>query len=549
MSSVANALIVFAAVAFCGLSLGRLRLRGVGLGSAGVLFAGILFGHFGLTVDHEIAHFAKEFGLVLFVFTIGLQLGPGIVRLWKQQGFLLNGLAVSIVALGAGLVYVIDSVVGLAPGSGPGLFCGATTNTPALGAAQQAANALASENNLSVDTLASAYAVAYPGGIVGIIASMLILRRFFRIDIQHEVARAAIANGADDEPIERRSMLVSNDRIGTIAFGELPGVDETGVRISRIQPKGDTEVHHATEETKLHIGDIVQVVGTAKQLARFEPLIGESVNVDLMETPGDVKFRRVVITEPKVLHQSLRELSLDKIHKTTVTRVLRSGVEMTPRGSMRLQYGDVAHIVGDEAGVQHVTSLLGNSVKSLDETQFASLFFGVAVGVAIGMIPIAVPGLPFPVKLGLAGGPLIAAIAFSLIGQLGGLIWYIPYSANLALRELGILLFLASAGLGAGETFFSIVFTVDGMKWVLAGIAITMLPLLAVGITARRFFQLNYLTICGVFAGSMTDPPALAFANSLSDSQASATAYAAVYPLTMILRIVAAQALVYLLLR
>ncbi|QDT11241.1 Aspartate/alanine antiporter [Planctomycetes bacterium K23_9] len=523
-------------------------MRGIGLGSAGVLFAGIVFGHFGMTVDHEIAHFAKEFGLVLFVFTIGLQLGPGIIRLWKAQGFLLNGLAVAIVAMGGALVVGFDYLIGLAPGSGPGLFCGATTNTPALGAAQQAAASLAPDSEISVDTLASAYAVAYPGGILGIITSMLLLRRLFKVDVDAEAEKAEQASGTKNDPLERRSLLVTNDRIGSIAFGSLPGVDETGVRISRIQRHEQTEVQHATEETTMQVGDIVQVVGTPQELARFEPLVGRQSDVDLMETPGDVVYRRVVVTEPSVLNHSLRELSLDKIYSTTVTRVMRSGVEMTPRGSMRFQYGDITHIVGDKDGVERVSKVMGNSLKSLDETQFASLFFGVAVGVAVGMIPIALPGLPFPVKLGLAGGPLIAAILFSLVGHLGGLIWYIPYSANLALRELGILLFLASAGLGAGETFFSIVFTLDGMKWVLAGIVIAMLPLLTVGIVARKAFNLNYLTLCGVFAGSMTDPPALAFANSLSDSQTSATAYAAVYPLTMILRIVAAQILVYLLL-
>ena len=528
--------------------LGRLRVCGVGIGSAGVLFAGIVFGHFGMTVDHEIAHFAKEFGLVLFVFTIGLQLGPGIIRLWKQQGFLLNAMAITIVALGGGLVVLLDQLVGLASGSGAGLFCGATTNTPALGAAQQAAASMAPESNAAVDTLASAYAVAYPGGIIGIIASMLLIRRFFKINIDQEVAQAKERSTTCTEPLQRRSLFITNDRIGAIAFGQLPGVAETGVRISRIKRDGEDEVHHATEESSLHTGDTIQVVGTESQLDRFEPLIGRRSDVDLMQTPGDVVYRRVVITEPDVLNHSLSELSLDKLYNTTVTRVFRSGVEMTPRGSMRFQYGDNVHVVGDENGVNQVSSLLGNSIKSLDETQFASLFFGVAVGVAIGMIPLALPGLPFPVKLGLAGGPLIAAIAFSLVGHLGGLIWYIPYSANLALRELGILLFLASAGLGAGETFFSIVFTIDGMKWVLAGIVITMTPLLVVGIAARKFFHLNYLTICGVFAGSMTDPPALAFANSLSESSSSATAYAAVYPLTMILRIIAAQMLVYLLL-
>lgn len=547
LSSIALTILIFAAVAVVGLVLGSLRLRGIGLGSAGVLFAGIVFGHFGATVDHEVAHFTKEFGLVLFVFTIGLQLGPGIIRLWKQHGFVLNGMAIAVVVLGAALVFALDRLVGLAKFSGPGLFSGATTNTPSLGAGQQAVASLRPDATEAFTTLASAYAVAYPGGIAGIIASMLILKRVFGIQIgkESELAEASMSNG--HEPLERRCVEIDNDRISNLGFGEISGVDESGIRISRIRRAGESDVHVATDQTQLFNGDLIQIVGTAQAMDRFAPLIGRPSEVDLMRQRGDAQQQRIVVTEPAVLNKTLRELSLDKLYNTTVTRIRRSGVEIAARGSSRLQYGDVAQVVGDQEGLKRVTTLLGNSVKALNETQFAPLFLGIAVGVLVGMIPIAIPGLPFPVKLGLAGGPLIAAIAFSLLGQLGGLIWYIPHSANLALREMGIILFLASAGISAGETFFSIVFTINGVKWMLTGIVVTMVPLLIVGCVARKFLHLNYLTICGVIAGSMTDPPALAFASSQSDSEACTTAYAAVYPVTMVLRIVAAQVLVYLL--
>lgn len=547
MSSVAASILIFASVAVVGLGLGSIRLRGIGLGAAGVLFAGILFGHFGATVDHEIAHFTKEFGLVLFVFTIGLQLGPGIIRLWKQQGFLLNGLAIAVVILGALLVYLLDGVLGLAEFSGPGLFSGATTNTPSLGAGQQAAASLRPDSPEAFTTLASAYAVAYPGGIAGIIASMLILKRIFSIQLDEETQRAEAAMNNGHDPLERRCVAIDNDRISNLGFGEISGVDESGIRISRIRRAGEPDVHVATDQTQLRNGDLVQIVGTAKALDRFAPLIGSPSDVDLMEQKGDAQQQRIVVTEAAVLNKTLRELSLDKLYNTTVTRIRRSGVEIAVRGSSRLQYGDIAQVVGDKEGLQRVTNVLGNSIKALNETQFTPLFLGIAVGVLIGMIPIAIPGLPFPVKLGLAGGPLIAAIAFSLLGQLGGLIWYIPHSANLALREMGIILFLASAGISAGETFFSIVFTINGVKWMLAGIIVTMVPLLIVGAIARKFFAMNYLTVCGFIAGSMTDPPALAFASSQAESEACTTAYAAVYPVTMVLRIVAAQVLAYLL--
>ena len=265
-----------------------------------------------------------------------------------------------------------------------------------------------------------------------------------------------------------------------------------------------------------------------------------------MHTAGDAEFRRISVTEPRAINKTLRELSLDHLFNATVTRILRSGVEMTPRGASRLHYGDVVQVVGDRDSLDRVAEFLGNSAKSLRETRFSPLFVGIALGVVLGCIPFYLPGVPFPVRLGLAGGPLVAAITLSLIGNVGKVVWYIPYSANLALRELGIILFLACAGIGAGETFFATALSVEGVRWILMGFVVTMVPLLTTGIAARHYGRQNYLTICGVIAGSMTDPPALAFANSQADSEASSTAYAAVYPLTMVLRIIAAQALVFL---
>ena len=543
------AILTIALVAVAGRLIGAVRFRGIGLGSAGVLFAGILFGQFGVTVDKQIAEFAKEFGLILFVFTIGLQLGPGIIQLWRQQGWLLNGMAFSIVAIGLLMVVGLERVCGLGVFPAAGIFSGATTNTPSLGAAQQAVAALRSSGPADAGVLASAYAVSYPGGIIGIIAAMLILRAIFRIDAAGESRRIADEEadrkGDVVRPIERRSLLVDNDRLGTLPFSAIPGVEETGVRISRVKRPDDENVHVATEETRLRRGDVIQVVGTDLALDRFVPLIGLPSDIDLMHRSGDARFRRIVVTDPRVLHKPLRELSLDHRYNVSVTRIRRAGIEMTPRGSTCFHYGDVVQVVGDEHSLDLVSEVLGNSVQSLGETDFAPVFLGIATGVLLGMIPLTLPGVPFPIKLGLAGGPLVAAILLSLIGSIGRVVWYIPTAANLALRELGITLFLACAGLGAGESFFRLAFTPQGATWMLAGLAVTMTPLLIVAILARRLAGLNYLTICGVIAGSMTDPPALAFANTLDDSDAAATAYAAVYPLTMVLRIVAAQAIVY----
>ncbi|WP_068138409.1 putative transporter [Roseimaritima ulvae] len=547
MSPIASAILIITLVAVCGLLFGSIRIRGIGLGPAGVLFAGILFGHFGASVDHDIAGFTKEFGLILFVFTIGLQLGPGVVELWKKQGIRLNAMALSIVfqavLLIAGFLLLLD----LPPLTAAGLFSGATTNTPSLGAAEQAAQTLeSSEDAGGIESLASAYAVAYPGGIIGIIASMLLIRRLFGVNVEKEAAQMKEQEGLDREPIERRSVVIGNSNLDALPFGQIPGIEETGVRLSRIRRAGEDTVHAATDETILHDGDVIQVVGTHSGLDRFTPILGHTVDVDLMKSTGEVEFRRVFVTEPRALRTSLRDLSLDKVYGVTVTRIIRSSVEMTARGSSRFHYGDTAHIVGDKQSLERVTGFLGNSGKSMRETHFSPLFFGIVVGVMLGMIPFTLPGVPFPVRLGFAGGPLVAAIVLSLIGSVGKVVWYIPYSANLALRELGIILFLACAGLGAGETFFESALSLQGVKWMGVGIAVTMVPLLTTGIFARLFWKQNYLTICGVIAGSMTDPPALAFANSLADSEASSTAYAAVYPLTMIMRIIAAQTIVML---
>ncbi len=547
MEATTIGILIIALVAVTGLLLGGVRCLGISLGPAGVLFAGLAFGHFGASVSPEILSFAKEFGLILFVFTIGIQLGPGIVQLWKRQGLLLNGLVLALVIESAVLVALAHWGLGLAPFAGAGLFSGATTNTPSLGAAEQAATMVSQRTGAPVGTLAAAYAVSYPGGIVGTILAMLVIRRLFKIDVEAEAKLIADEENAFREPIERRGIVVDNPHLAGVAFGRLPGIDETGVRISRIRRSGETDVHPANDETLLQPGDVIQVVGTGRGLDRFMPLIGRASELDLMRSAGDAEFRRVFITNPEVLNRPLRELSLDQLFGVTVTRISRAEVEMTAKGSSRFHFGDTAQVVGDRASLDLVTRLLGDSRKALKETPFSALFVGIAVGVLAGMIPLSIPGVPLPVRLGFAGGPLLAAILFSLVGSVGRFVWYMPDAANLALRQLGIILFLAAAGLTAGRGFLASAMSVEGLKWMAAGIVVTMLPLIVTAIVARMRFRQNYLTICGVIAGGMTDPPALAFANSFADSPAASTAYAAVYPLAMILRIVVAQTLVLLL--
>jgi len=547
LGPISFAILVIALVAASGLAIGSLQIRGIGLGPAGVLFAGLIFSNFGGSIDPQIAGFTKEFGLILFVYTIGLHLGPGIVHLWKQQGLLLNAQALAIVLQGVGLIICFLTVFGYTGVTAVGLFSGATTNTPSLGAAEQAV-LIAGSDSIGSDlmSLTAAYAVAYPGGVVGIIAAMVMLRYLFRVDVDAEAQQLRSREESDHEPIQRCAILVDNNRLTKVPFCRIPGVEETGVRISRIMRAGEEIVHPATEETELHANDVVQVVGLRRELDRFTPLIGSATELDLMQSAGDAEFRRIFVTETRAVNRPLRELSLDDRFGATVTRVLRGGVEMTPRGSSRLHFGDVVQVVGDARSLDRVTEFLGNSGKSLSETRFSPLFVGIALGVVLGMVPVQIPGVPFSVRLGLAGGPLIAGIIFSLIGSVGKFVWYIPHSANLALRELGIILFLACAGLGAGPSFFAAVMSWQGLQLMIAGLVVTIIPLLTTGIVARLCWQQSYLVTCGVVAGSMTDPPALAFANSQSDSEAASMAYAAVYPLTMMLRIIAAQSIVFL---
>lgn len=546
---VAHALLVLCLVAVTGLALGGIRWRGVKLGTAGVLFSGILFGHFGQQIDHGILEFVREFGLVLFVFTIGLQLGPGFFASFRRNGLHLNGLAAAVVLAGAGIALLGAWMQGYDVIAALGLFSGATTNTPSLGAAQQTLATIGGVPPAKAALPALAYAVSYPIGIVGIIGSLLIVRILFRIDPtrEAELFRAEQQRGID--PLGRLNLLVENKNLDGIAVREIPGRLETGVVISRIRRDGQKTVITATDDSVIHFGDILLVVGTWRGLEQFARVIGSASEVDLLKSPGTISHRKVVVTHKAVLGKTLAELGLDHLYGVAITRVSRADIEMTAVPDLRLQFGDVLNVVGDDEGLRNASAALGNSLKALNETQFVPIFVGIALGILAGMIPLSFPGLPIPVKLGLAGGPLVLAILLGRLGHIGPLVWHMPASANLAFRELGITFFLACVGLKAGKQFFHTVFTPEGLCWMAAAAAIAMVPLLVVGCLGRAFLKLNYMTLSGLMAGSMTDPPALAFANAISKSDAPSVAYATVYPLTMVLRILAAQILVLLLAR
>ena len=535
-------MLVLMLVAIAGLVLASIKFKGIGLGVMGVLFAGILAGHFGLHIDQPILDFVREFGLILFVFTIGLQLGPGFFASLRQQGLKLNFIAASVVILGA-LLTLAFAYFGTDIFAALGLFSGATTNTPSLGATQQTLKSLGGPFADKASLPALAYAVAYPGGVFGIIGTLL----FWRFALRGPARNAADEFRSELKKLERMNLVVENAHLENLSIGKIP--QRAGVIVSRIKRQDAAEVETATEQTRVHPGDILLAVGTRAALEQFRQAVGRESSVNLLQAPGRIRSQRIVVTRREVLGKTLDELALESFYGVAITRLVRGEVEMTAAGELQLQFGDTLQVVGDDTALKKVTEVLGNRIKALGETNFLPIFIGIALGVVIGTVQISIPHIPVPVSLGLAGGPLVLAILLGRIGRIGPLIWYMPASANAAFRELGIVLFLACVGLKAGGKFFETVFTSEGFHWMLAGLAITIIPLLLGGLLARFFFKLNFSTISGLLAGSMTDPPALAFAHAIARSDAPLVAYATVYPLAMLLRIFAAQILALMLCR
>jgi len=542
-AATAQAIALISLVCMAGMVLGSFKVRGIGLGTAGVLFAAILVGYVSQPIDHETLEFVKELGLVLFVFCLGLQLGPGFVASLRQVGLRLNLLAAAVVVLGALLAAGLGWFLDIDSAAVLGLFSGATTNTPSLGVAQQTLGELPGVSPERATQPALAYAVSYPPAILGIIGTLVLLKYWMRIDPVEQSEAFARQQRSSIEPLLRRTLVVDNPNLDGIAIEAVPGRDETGVVVSRIRRQGDAEVHTATGSTLLHQGDQILAVGTARNLDQYQRVVGHISGEDLWEAPGAVTSRRVVATNPEVLRQSVRELGLEHRYGVAVTRVTRADVEMTAVPDLQLQFGDVLQVVGNQKGIDEAARILGDSLKALNETHFVPLFAGIVLGVALGALPVAIPGLPQPLRLGLAGGPLLVAIVVSRVGRIGPLVWHMPLNANLAFREFGIALFFAAVGLMAGPQFFAVAFSPLGLTWLAAGVCVTVLPILLVGGLALAAWKMSFVDVAGLLAGSMTDPPALAFATNICRSESPNVAYAAVYPLTTVLRILAVQVL------
>jgi putative transport protein len=548
LGEVAQATMALALAGVLGLLLGRLSIRGVGLGIGGVLFAGIALGdvsaRLGLHFNAEMMEFVREFGLILFVFTIGIQVGPGFFGSLRRSGLQLNLAAASVVVLGVLVTLAVHFAFDVPVQALVGIMSGAVTNTPGLGAATQAlADVGAGADAVAMPSLG--YAVAYPFGIVGILLSMLLLRFLTGVNIPAEAEAYDAQRRRGSGALPSLDVVVENRNLDGLRLAEVPGLFDAGVVPSRMRKDGALLVPQ--RDSVLACGDVLHLVGPTEKLQAMRLVLGSEAAAPLTTKGTDLAWARVVVTDRHASGHRLRSLRLEESYGVSVSRINRAGTELPAQGDSTLEFGDIVTVVGPRDSIDRVRGILGDESRRLDEVDFPGVFLGIVLGVLLGSIPIAVPGLPAPLKLGLAGGPLVVAILLGRLGIWGPFTWVMPPVANHALREFGIILFLAVVGLKAGDRFLDTLITGDGLAWVGYGAMITLVPLLLVGFVARLVFGFNYLALCGVLAGSMTDPPALAFANAQSPSAAASVSYAAVYPLVMGLRIFAPQLLVLML--
>mgnify|MGYP001112566947 FL=1 len=537
-TSIASTLVLYSFVIAAGIYIGKLKICGVSLGVTFVLFVGILMGHFGYIVDDNILKFVREFGLILFIFSIGLQVGPGFFSSFKKGGMRLNFLAVLIIALNVlivlGIYYFgnINDINALV-----GVMSGAVTNTPGLAAAQQTVSQMY-QSPEQANLMASGYAAAYPLGVVGIILSMFVIKGIFRISTDKEIKQIE----DDQESAQLKPHLISIDVTNRLIDGrsllQLHDVIQCNFVVSRIMGK-DNVVTIPKSSTEIHVGDRLLIVCSAIDASRFTAVLGPQIEMDWESTQTPVYSRRILITKSEYNGVALGSLRLHNGYKLNATRVNRAGVDLLASPNLRIQMGDRLTVVGNLDDIDRLASRLGNSMKRLNQPNLITIFIGIILGIILGSV-----NLGFGMKLGLAGGPLVVAILLSRFGYKAKLITYTSSSASLLLRELGICMFLASVGISAGKGFADAVFNTTGMWWVIWGFVITVVPLITVGLIARGRDKINFLTIMGLFSGGCTDPPALAYANNSTGNDAPAVAYSTVYPLTMFLRVVAAQALI-----
>ncbi|MBN2766742.1 MAG: putative transporter [Paludibacteraceae bacterium] len=542
--SIAHIILLYSFVIAIGVMLGKIKIFGVSLGVTFVLFAGILVGHFGFTVNAEVLHFIREFGLILFIFSIGLQVGPGFFSSFKKGGMKYNMLAASVVLLGVattiGLYYAFGGAIPMP--MFVGILSGAVTNTPGLGAAQEALRQLHDAGQIAeIPQIALGYAVAYPLGVTGIILSLILIRVIFKVNFDKENKEIMDARNVVKETPKIINLKVNSKAIDGKNLSQIRKLIARQFVVSRIFNGESFSVPNG--KSVIHNGDILRVVTTESDAQDVIDLAGDEIEYDWKESENQMISRRIIITRGVINGKTLSSLKLRSVN-VNCTRIVRSGFDLLASPDLVLQVGDRVVVVGTPEAIKRVEDMLGNTLKRLDEPHIITIFVGIFMGIIFGSIPVFVPGMPMPVKLGLAGGPLVVAILLGRFGFKLKLITYTTQSANLMLREIGITLFLASVGLASGGKFVETVVSGNGLLWIMCGFIITTLPLLIVGVVGRKAMKLNYFTLMGLLSGSMTDPPALAYSNATSGNDAPAIAYSTVYPLTMFLRVILAQILI-----
>lgn len=542
-SGIGHSILLISVVIFVGILLGKIKVGGISLGITWILFVGIICSHLGLRMDPQALHFLKEFGLILFVYSVGLQVGPGFFSSFKKGGITLNMLAVAIIFLGVLITYIIHVISGLPITTMVGILSGAVTNTPGLGAAQQA---YFDTKGVELPAIAMGYAVAYPLGVIGIILAIVLIRYIFRVSFDKETESAQNQANEQASKATHISLLVKNPALFGKEISEIASLIDKKFVISRIlHAKEGLEI--AKPRTHLEKDDKLFVIAAKQDLNTIIAFIGEKLEMHRAEwekLDDKLVSRRIAITRNEINGKTLGQLHLRTGFGVNITRINRSGVDLVAQTGLQLQIGDRLTVVGAETDINNVEKVLGNSLRRLREPNLVPIFLGIALGILLGSIPFTFPGIPQPVKLGLAGGPLIVAILISRFGPQYKLITYTTMSANLMLREIGISLFLACVGLNAGEGFVDTVVNGGGLTWIGYGFIITFLPLIIIGILARAVYQMNYFTIMGLIAGSTTDPPALAYSNATAGNDMPSVSYATVYPLTMFLRVLTAQVLI-----
>ena len=544
VNSIAHIVLLYAFVIAVGVLLGKIKFFGVSLGVTFVLFTGIVCGHFGFTGNTQILTFMQDFGLILFVFCIGLQVGPSFFTSFKKGGVSMNVVAVGVVllnvAVALGLYYALGGRVELP--MMVGILCGAVTNTPGLGAANEALSQLSYDG----PQIAMGYACAYPLGVLGIIGSIILVRLICRINLKKEEEDLVQQEGADPHLTPHQMHLeVHNEALDGKTLFQVKNFLGRDFVISRILQNGHVSIPN--KDTVFHVGDQMYVVCAEDDAEAITAFIGPEIQVNWKKQDTPMVSRRILVTQSNMNGKRLGQLHFSSIYGVNVTRVNRSGMDIFASPDLALQVGDRVMVVGPQDAVERIANLMGNSMKRLDHPNIVTIFVGIFLGILFGSLPIAFPGIPTPVKLGLAGGPLIVSILIGRFGYKLKLVTYTTMSANLMLREIGIALFLASVGIKAGANFVQTVVEGDGMLYVGCGFLITIIPLLIMGIFGRYYYKINYFKLMGLMAGSTTDPPALAYANQVTGSNAPAVGYSTVYPVTMFLRILTAQLLILIL--